>query len=101
MGGVQTQRHTKGKRNRRRSHLALKKIFLAVCGKCDRDVLPHHICAYCGYYNGREIIDVLAKLDKKDKKKRLKEEAAAQAARGDHGGVEKMTELNPKELSKK
>ena len=101
MGGVQTQRHTKGKRNRRRSHLALKKTFLAVCDKCDREVLPHHICAYCGYYNGREIIDVLAKLDKKDKKKRLKEEAVAQAAHGEHKGGEKMSELNPEELSKK
>src|SRR3989344_6554636 len=101
MGGVQTQRHTKGKRNRRRSHLALKKTFLAVCDKCDREVSPHHICAYCGYYNGREVIDVLAKLDKKDKKKRLKEEAAAQAARGGHGGGEKRTELNTKKRSKK
>ncbi|MBI2446911.1 MAG: 50S ribosomal protein L32 [Parcubacteria group bacterium] len=101
MGGVQTQRHTKGKRNRRRSHLALKKTFLAVCDKCDREVLPHHICAYCGYYNKREVIDVLAKLDKKEKKKRLKEEAAAQTARGEHKGGENMSELNPEELSKK
>jgi len=81
--------------------LALKKTFLAVCDKCDREVSPHHICAYCGYYNGREVIDVLAKLDKKDKKKRLKEEAAAHAAHGEHKGGEKMSELNSEELSKK
>ncbi len=76
MGGVQVKRHTKGKRNRRRSHLALKKTFLAICSKCEREVLPHHICEYCGFYDGKEVIDVMAKLTKKEKKRREKEEAA-------------------------
>ena len=98
MGGVQTQRHTKGKRNRRRSHLALKKTFLSTCSKCEREVLPHHICSYCGFYNRREVIDVLAKLDKKEKKKRLKEEAAAH---GERQSGENTPELNPEELSRK
>ncbi len=71
--------------------MALKKTFLSMCDKCEREVLPHHICAYCGYYNKREVIDVLAKLDKKEKKKRLKEEAA-HAARGEHKGGENMPE---------
>ena len=93
MGGVQVKRHTKGKRNRRRSHLALTKTFLTTCSKCDKAVLPHHICAYCGFYNGKEVIDVMAKLTKKEKKRRKKEEAAAHQIRG--------PELNPEELSKK
>ena len=80
MGGVQPKRHTKGKRNRRRSHLALGKTSLFACTKCGKAVLPHYICAYCGFYNGKEVIDVMAKLDKKEKKKRLKEEATAHAA---------------------
>ena len=101
MGGVQTQRHTKGKRNRRRSHLALKKTFLSVCDKCEREVLPHNVCSYCGFYNKREVIDVLAKLDKKEKKKRLKEEAAAHAAHGERQGGKNTPELNPEELSRK
>ena len=67
MGGVQVKRHTKGKRNARRSHLALTKTFLATCSKCGQAVLPHHICAYCGFYNGKEVIDVMAKLTKKEK----------------------------------
>lgn len=101
MGGVQVKRHTKGKRNRRRSHLALTKTLLSTCSKCSREVLPHHICAYCGYYNERQIIDVLAKLDKKEKKKRLKEEEAVRAAHGEYPSGENTSELNPEELSKK
>jgi len=73
--------------------LALKKTFLAACSKCDREVLPHHICAHCGFYDGKEVIDVMAKLTKKEKKRREKEEAAEQKARS--------SELNPEKLSKK
>jgi len=98
MGGVQPKRHTKGKRNRRRSHLALGKTLLFSCTKCGKAVLPHHICVYCGFYNGKEVIDVMAKLDKKEKKKRLKEEMAVQDK---HSSGEKTPKLNPEELSKK
>lgn len=93
MGGVQVKRHTKGKRNRRRSHLALKKTFLVICPKCNKEVLPHRVCAHCGFYNGKEVIDVMAKLTKKEKKRREKEEAAEHKVRG--------SELNPEKLSKK
>ena len=101
MGGVQVKKHTKGKRNRRRSHLALTKTFLSTCPKCDKAVLPHHICAHCGLYNVREVIDVLAKLTKKEKKKRAKEEAAAHETHGKRASSEKTPELSPEELSKK
>ena len=93
MGGVQVKRHTKGKRNRRRSHLALKKTFLVICPKCNKEVLPHHICGYCGFYDGKEVIDIMAKFTKKERKRREKEEAAEQKTRG--------SELNPEKLSKK
>lgn len=66
-------RHTKGKRNRVRSHHALKRARFGVCGHCGKAVTPHVMCANCGYYKGRKVIDVLAKLDKKDRKKKEKE----------------------------
>lgn len=56
--------------------MALKKTFLAICPKCNKEILPHHICAYCGFYDGREVIDVMAKLTKKEKKRREKEKEA-------------------------
>ena len=101
MGGVQPKRHTKGKRNRRRSQLALSKTLFSECQKCGKAVLPHHMCSYCGYYGGREVIDVMAKMDKKEKKKRQKEEAAAHEAHGKHPSSETTPKLNPEKLSKK
>lgn len=35
--------------------------------------MPHTVCTNCGWYKGRQIIDVLAKLDKKERKKKEKE----------------------------
>jgi large subunit ribosomal protein L32 len=67
------QRHTKSRRNRRRSHHALKKQAFSNCSKCNEPVLPHRLCQNCGTYAGREVIDVLAKLNKKERKKREKE----------------------------
>lgn len=74
--------------------MALEKTILAVCAKCEKAVLPHRICAYCGFYDGKEVIDVLAKLTKKEKKHREKEEAAAAAAAPSQ-------KLDPAELSRK
>ena len=31
-------------------------------------MIPHVVCKNCGYYNGRQVVDVLKKQGKKDKK---------------------------------
>jgi len=59
----------KGKQGRRRSHLALKAKKLTACAHCKKQIITHAVCKYCGYYKGKEIINVLAKeLKKKEKK---------------------------------
>jgi len=90
---VPKKRCTSSKRNRRRSHLSLKKKNISSCSKCGEPVLSHHYCANCGMYKGREVVNVLAKLEKKEKKLKEKELASQ----------EKETDkpLDAKELSKK
>lgn len=75
---VPKQKHTKSRRNKRRGNIFLEAATLTVCQKCGKPVLPHRVCFNCGYYKGREVIDVLKKLDKKERKKRSKEIAAKQ-----------------------
>ena len=70
---IPKQRHTSSRRDRRRSHLALKRVFLTKCPHCGASIPPHTICPNCGYYKGRKIIDVLAKLDKKKRREKAKE----------------------------
>lgn len=66
-------RHTRSHTGNRRSHHALRGVQLAKCTHCGQDILPHTVCINCGKYQGRQVIDVLAKLTKKEKKKKEKE----------------------------
>lgn len=89
---VPKQRKTKQRRNNRRSHHAMRPRTLGTCPKCTQAVLPHTMCENCGTYKGREVVDVLRKLEKRDKRKKKKELEEQ----------EKDSEpLNMEELSKK
>jgi len=92
---VPKQRHTKSRRDRRRSHHALKQKASSVCPKCGEPILPHTICSNCGFYSGKEIIDVMAKLNKKEKKKKEKEMAAQEKEQGAQKSIS-MEEMSKK-----
>lgn len=64
--------HTKSRVRRRRSHIALKTPALVGCARCGKQIVSHRVCPNCGYYKGRMILNVLAKLEKSEKKKREK-----------------------------
>jgi large subunit ribosomal protein L32 len=69
-------RHTHSHTAQRRSHHALREPAAGRCAKCAAVKRPHTLCQNCGTYNGREVIDVLKKLTKKERK--AKEKALAQ-----------------------
>jgi large subunit ribosomal protein L32 len=50
------KRHSKSRRNKRRSHDALTPPAVSVCPQCDEPKLPHRACPQCGFYKGREVI---------------------------------------------
>lgn len=77
-----------------RSHHALKAAWFAVCGHCGRETVPHLVCKNCGYYGSRQVVDVLAKLDKKERKKKEKELHLHETA-----STQKDNNLNAEELS--
>jgi large subunit ribosomal protein L32 len=59
------RKHSKGRRDRRRAHDALVNNNLVQCSNCGEMRLPHVVCPNCGYYQGREVID----MEKDEKKK--------------------------------
>jgi len=69
---VPKQRKTKSRRNQRRSHIHLSVPNLVKCSKCGKLKKSHTVCVYCGYYKGKEVIDVLKGLGKKERKNRKK-----------------------------
>jgi large subunit ribosomal protein L32 len=52
------RRHSKARRNKRRSHDALSAPSSSLCSNCGEVKLPHRVCGHCGYYRGREVIEV-------------------------------------------
>jgi len=49
---------SKGRRDRRRAHDALKANNLVQCSNCGEMRLPHTVCPSCGFYQGREIVEI-------------------------------------------
>jgi large subunit ribosomal protein L32 len=70
---VPKHKRPKSKQGKARMHIFLKELELVKCQKCGNFILPHTVCPFCGYYKGRQVIDVLAKLEEKERKKREKE----------------------------
>ncbi|MFH1047890.1 MAG: 50S ribosomal protein L32 [Patescibacteria group bacterium] len=64
-------RRTSSHKRRRASHFALKKTTLAVCPKCKQPKMPHKVCANCGTYAGRQVLELDSPLDKKSGKKKV------------------------------
>lgn len=52
------RRHSKARRNRRRAHDALTRPSQSICPECGEVKLPHRVCASCGSYRGREVVEV-------------------------------------------
>ncbi len=52
------RRHSNRRTAQRRAHDSLKRVGLAECPKCHEMKLPHRTCPHCGFYKGREVIEV-------------------------------------------
>lgn len=68
-------RHTRSHSKNRRSHHALKQPTMAVCSNCGAHHRPHHMCLECGFYKGRQVMDLKAQKDKREARMKAKREA--------------------------
>jgi len=57
------RKHSKGRRDRRRSQDAMTPVALVACSNCGEMTRQHTVCPKCGHYRGREVVEV-----KKEKK---------------------------------
>ncbi|HEX9698238.1 MAG TPA: 50S ribosomal protein L32 [Acidobacteriota bacterium] len=50
------KRHTRARRDRRRTHDTLAIPGRSECPQCHRPKSPHRVCPHCGYYKGRLVV---------------------------------------------
>jgi large subunit ribosomal protein L32 len=56
--GVPKRRVSRARQGDRRAHLALKVPQLQECPHCHEPKRPHHVCPNCGWYGGRQAIEL-------------------------------------------
>jgi large subunit ribosomal protein L32 len=49
---------TRSKRDSRRAGWKATPPTFSLCPQCRQPKLPHRVCANCGYYAGRQAVDV-------------------------------------------
>ncbi|MFA4842774.1 MAG: 50S ribosomal protein L32 [Candidatus Omnitrophota bacterium] len=59
------KRHSKARGRRRRTHWKLSGLNLSPCPQCKQPKLPHVVCKVCGYYAGRQVLEIKVKEKKK------------------------------------
>ena len=60
---VPKRKTTPSRRGMRRAHDSLSVAAHHECPNCGELKRPHHVCAACGYYDGREVIAQTVELE--------------------------------------
>ena len=55
---VPKRKTSKSRRDKRRSHHALKMPHYISCPNCGEPILPNRVCPHCGYYKGRKVLNL-------------------------------------------
>lgn len=54
------RRHSKTRRDKRRTHDSLTEVAISTCSNCGSAHKLHTACPSCGYYRGRQVLAVKA-----------------------------------------
>jgi large subunit ribosomal protein L32 len=56
--GLTKRRFSKARTANRRAHFKVHPVTLVECPQCHARMVPHRVCPACGYYAGRQVIEV-------------------------------------------
>jgi large subunit ribosomal protein L32 len=52
------RRHSRARRDRRRTHDSLDVMSASTCPNCGASRMPHRVCPACGFYRGKQALRV-------------------------------------------
>ncbi|MCS7202418.1 MAG: 50S ribosomal protein L32 [Dictyoglomus sp.] len=59
--GLPKKKLSTSRRDRRWVRYKISGISLVECGHCHKFILPHRVCPFCGFYEGRSVINIKEK----------------------------------------
>ena len=84
MGAIAPQRRiSKTRKRQRRSHFALDNPSMMVCPNCGEVKLAHVVCKECGYYDGKQVLEVKAKKAEEEVQPAKEEKKAKKAKKAE------------------
>ncbi|MCK5580681.1 MAG: 50S ribosomal protein L32 [Candidatus Omnitrophica bacterium] len=63
------RQHSVQRRRKRQTHQKVDVPNLSVCSQCQKPIIPHRVCPFCGFYKDKPVVDMTVK-EKKDKKEK-------------------------------
>lgn len=67
------RRHSITRGRKRRTHWKIDLPQTVICPQCKQKKLPHRICPYCGYYNGKEVVKIESVEERKKRREKKRE----------------------------
>jgi large subunit ribosomal protein L32 len=59
------RRHSNTRTRKRRTHDVMTVANTSGCTNCGKPIRSHRVCPFCGYYKGRQVIQIKTKEKKK------------------------------------
>lgn len=59
------RQHSRQRGRKRRTHWKITTASLAVCPQCQKPILSHRVCPFCGFYKGEQIVALKVQKEKR------------------------------------
>lgn len=67
MAPLPKRRHSSRRQAKRQRALLPVSVTLVECKQCGKLTVPHRVCKFCGFYNGRSVVVKKEKAQQKSK----------------------------------
>ncbi len=60
------RQHSRQRQRKRRTNTGISVPSFTECSNCQKPVIPHRVCPFCGFYKGKPIVAIKVKEEKKE-----------------------------------
>jgi large subunit ribosomal protein L32 len=61
------RQHSRQRQRKRRTHYKITLASMGKCPQCQKPILSHRVCPFCGFYKGQAVVEIKPKATKETK----------------------------------